>query len=85
MEQKQYDIDQLLERRSEINRQLIEIENRLRTKGTQFLQKPHSQDKSTSFLFNFERAMAVYDGVMVGYKFYRRFNGFLNLFRKMKK
>lgn len=85
MEQKQYDLDQLLERRSEINRQLLEIENSIRTKGAQFMQKPQSHGKSTSFLLNFERAMAVYDGVMVGYKFYRRFNGFLNLFRKKKK
>lgn len=85
MEQKQFDLDQLLEKRSEINRQLIEIENNIRTKGSQFFEKPQSHEKSSLFLLNFERAMALYDGVMVGYRFYRRFNGLLNLFRKRKK
>ena len=85
MEQEQYDLLRLNERRSEINAQLLELEAKIKKESSQLFSKSAPQGKSASLMTHFERAMAVYDGAMIGYKLYRRFNGVINFFRKNKK
>ena len=85
MEQKQYDWALLNEKRSEIDAQLSALEIKIKKECSQLFTKSTPQGKSTSFLANFERIMAIYDGAMIGYKLYCRFNGLFNFFRKIKR
>ena len=84
MEQEQYDLVQLYERRSKVNAQLIELEAKIRKESTQLFSKSSPKGKPATFMTQFERALAIYDGVMIGYKLYRRFSGVLKFFRKKK-
>ena len=85
MEERQYDLTTLDAKKEEINKQLSVLENKIRVETSHLFGKSAPKSKSEMFITNFERAMVIYDGAMVGYKLYRRFNGVMNFFKKNKR
>ena len=85
MEQEQYDLATLRKQRVAIKTQILELELGIKKKATDFFKQDSSQGKSKSFITYFEKGLAIYDGVIMGYKLYNRFGYLISFFRKNKK
>ncbi len=72
-------IDQEMET---IRKQMAVHKNNMQVQVKEMFRAPSEGDRSSRWLNQFERAIAIYDGVMFGVKVMRRVKSSLRVFRK---
>lgn len=82
---KKYSIESLQLEKDSLKKQLEKSKTNISLHWSTLFSPPKSDSKVQIWVNQAERAYAIYDGVMLGYKLFRRFNTFVSIFSKKKK
>ncbi len=85
MTESHYSIQSLQSRRKDLQQQLDESKTAIAGHWGKLFAPAQTDTKVQMWVSQAERAYAIYDGVMLGYKLFRRFNSVMSLFHKGKK
>ena len=77
-----YTLNEIEIRRAQTEKALQQMEQRIKAKTDRLLTPPPAENKMKMWIGNAERAYAVYDGVMTGYKLLKKIK---HLFKRRKK
>lgn len=80
-----YTIESLQQRRSQLQKQLNNSKEVITDQWIKLFAPPQAETKVQMWVNQAERAYAIYDGVMLGYKLIRKFNMFASLFHRKNK
>lgn len=80
-----YDIETLQARQAEVERQLDASRKAIAGHWDTLFSPPEEKSKTEHWMNQLARAVAVYDGVMTGYKLFRRFRTILHFLPKRKR
>lgn len=80
-----YTIESLQQRRNQLQKQLNNSKEVITDQWIKLFAPPQAETKVQMWVNQAERAYAIYDGVMLGYKLFKRFNMFTSLFRRKNK
>lgn len=85
MTDKKYSIESLQQEKSSLKKQLKTNKVNISLHWTTLFNPPQSDSKVQNWVNQAERVYAIYDGVMLGYKLFRRFNSFVGIFHRKKR
>lgn len=85
MKEDKYDIENIQAQRDALLSQMDESGQCIRRYWEALTAKPESAGKTQQVLYQIEKGLAIYDGVMTGYKLYKRLKGVGIFFSKGKK
>lgn len=85
MTDKKYSIESLQQEKSSLREQLETNKANISLHWTTLFNPPQSDSKVQNWVNQAERVYAIYDGVMLGYKLFRRFNSFVGIFHRKKR
>lgn len=85
MKEDKYDIENIQAQRDALLSQMDKSEQCIRRYWGALTTKPESAGKTQQVMYQIEKGLAIYDGVMTGYKLYKRLKGVGNIFSKGKK
>lgn len=80
-----YSSTSLAERQQKIEKRLAAKRNEISQQWDMLVAPPKSSSNMQQLLNQAERAVAIYDGVMTGYKIIKRFNSFFKRTKRNKK
>lgn len=80
-----YTLAAIEQQRAKVRAELHRCESRIARQWEVLVTPPPETTVVQKYVNKAEKAYAIYDGVMLGYKLCKRFNGFAHLFRKKKK
>lgn len=75
----------LEQQRAKLRAEIRQCESRIARQWEVLVTPPPENTVVQKYVNKAEKAYAIYDGVMLGYKLCKRFNGFASLFRRKKK
>lgn len=85
MTDKKYSIESLQQEKNSLKKQLKTNKANISLHWTTLFNPPQSDSKVQNWVNQAERVYAIYDGVMLGYKLFRRFNSFVGIFHRKKR
>lgn len=85
MTDKKYSIESLQQEKSSLREQLETNKANISLHWTTLFNPPQSDSKVQNWVNQAERVYAIYDGVMLGYKLFRRFNSFVGIFHRKRR
>lgn len=85
MTDKKYSIESLQQEKNSLRKQLEKNKANISLHWTTLFNPPEPDSKMQKWVNQAERAYAIYDGVMLGYKLFRRFNSFMSIFHRKKR
>ena len=85
MTDKKYSIESLQQEKSSLRKQIETNKANISLHWTTLFNPPQSDSKVQNWVNQAERVYAIYDGVMLGYKLFRRFNSFVGIFHRKKR
>lgn len=82
---KKYTIESLQQEKLKVRKQLNANKTAILNHWTSLVSPTPTDSKVQMWVNQAEKAYAIYDGVMLGYKLFRRFNSFVSIFGKKRK
>lgn len=85
MNEMRYDLQSIQARRAALGRQLDRNKATIARLYGDLVAPPKANTKAEGWMNNFQRGLAIYDGIMTGYKLFSRFHIFINLMGILKR
>lgn len=85
MNEERYDAERLSALKASLHDQLLQSQRRIAAHWNNLTTEPAEMTRSQLIMSQVEKGVAIYDGVMTGYKLYKRLRAFGSLFTRKKK
>lgn len=85
MTQTTYTLASLQQRQAELQKEIEKSQRRMSVRWKLLTAKPAERSGYQRWMTQVERSVVICDGVMTGYKIFRRFNAIANFFKRKKK
>lgn len=85
MTEKIYTLASLQQKQAELQKELDKSRRKMSAHWQSLTAQPEESSRSQFWMNQLERSLAIYDGVMTGYKLLRRFNALTSIFKRRKR